>query len=120
MRSDATASHDPREPGQRPRRLPPAPAALSARSLEGVGAVVMAVDAEGRIVFAGPGLERLTGYRVDELTGRSYVDLMVPEALRAQARERLQRQLSGRRSGDREQTLLDCTGEQHVVRWSES
>lgn len=80
----------------------------------------MAVDADARIVFAGAGLAKLAGRTRDELTGRSYIELLIPEALRRQARESLARLLAGRIYGDKERAVVDREGNRRIVRWTES
>jgi diguanylate cyclase (GGDEF)-like protein/PAS domain S-box-containing protein len=99
---------------------PITPATLDACILEGLSTIVMAVDADARIVFAGAGLEKLTGRTRDELTGRSFIDLLIPEALRRETRESLNRQLAGRTYGDKERAVVDRDGNKRIVRWTES
>ena len=42
---------------------------------------VLAVDADGRLVFASPAVRQLLGYRVEELVGRRLGDLIPPDRL---------------------------------------
>ena len=47
---------------------------LHARLLESVQESVVASDLEGRLLYWGPGAERLYGYKADDILGRSYRD----------------------------------------------
>ena len=96
------------------------PETVPARVFESVAAIAFAVDADARIVCASAGLEKFTGLAQDQLVGRSYIELMVPEEQRLRARESLRRQLGGHAGADRERMVTDQHGNQRVVRWAES
>ncbi|MBB4210051.1 PAS/PAC sensor hybrid histidine kinase [Rhodothalassium salexigens DSM 2132] len=51
---------------------------LNAAILETVEALILLIDAAGRIVHANRACERLTGYRLDALRGRRVADLLLP------------------------------------------
>jgi two-component system NtrC family sensor kinase len=63
---------------------------------ESLNDAIYTVDVEGRITFSNTALERLTGYRVEELHGRPSVELYAAGGL-AEIMERRQRLRSGKR-----------------------
>ena len=56
---------------------------------------ILTTDIEGRITSWNTGAEALFGWTADEVTGRSVIDTIVPEADRPQSAERLARVLAG-------------------------
>ncbi len=61
---------------------------------EALNDAVFTLDAEGRFAFGNAAGERLTGYRLEELLGRSFMDLVAPEDLPALV-DRFRRALAG-------------------------
>jgi PAS domain S-box-containing protein len=61
---------------------------------EALNDAVFTLDAEARFTFGNPAGERLTGYRLDELLGRSFVDLVAPEN-QPELADRFRRALAG-------------------------
>ncbi|MBL9122521.1 MAG: CHASE3 domain-containing protein, partial [Planctomycetaceae bacterium] len=55
---------------------------------------IITCDHEGRVVEFNPAAERTFGFRREEILGRDLGQLIVPERLRAQHREAMQRQLA--------------------------
>jgi PAS domain S-box-containing protein len=85
--------------------------------LTGVQLAVIGIDPRGRITYANPFLERLLGYRSDDLIGR-HVASLVPERDRAELTERL---AAAARTGPRPHSRWDLvceSGEQRSLAWS--
>jgi PAS domain S-box-containing protein len=61
---------------------------------EALNDAVFTLDAEGRFTFGNVAGERLTGYRLDELLGRPFVDLIAPENL-PELSDRFRRAIAG-------------------------
>jgi PAS domain S-box-containing protein len=61
---------------------------------EALNDAVFTLDAEARFTFGNPAGERLTGYRLDELLGRSFTELVAPENL-PELTDRFRRALAG-------------------------
>jgi PAS domain S-box-containing protein len=61
---------------------------------EALNDAVFTLDAEGRFAFGNAAGERLTGYRLDELFGRSFMELVAPEDL-PELVDRFRRALAG-------------------------
>lgn len=112
------SSYEPQPPSQQIAAT--SPETVPVRVFESVAAIAFAVDADARIVCASAGLEKFTGLAQDQLIGRSYIELMVPEEQHQRARESLRRQLGGHAGADRERMARDLHGNQRIVRWAES
>lgn len=61
---------------------------------EALNDAVFTLDAEARFTFGNAAGERLTGYRLDELLGRSFMDLVAPENL-PELTDRFRRAIAG-------------------------
>jgi two-component system, sensor histidine kinase PdtaS len=61
---------------------------------EALNDAVFTLDAEARFAFGNAAGERLTGYRLDELLGRSFMDLVAPENL-PELTDRFRRAIAG-------------------------
>jgi PAS domain S-box-containing protein len=61
---------------------------------EALNDAVFTLDAEARFTFGNAAGERLTGYRLDELLGRSFIDLVAPENL-PELTDRFRRAIAG-------------------------
>jgi PAS domain S-box-containing protein len=81
-------------------------------------AVVLVLDAEGRIVRSNPYLEELSGYRPEEMCGRDWLTLLIPEPDRPRAREMILRALSGDGSGRHTTPVVTRGGAERAVEWS--
>lgn len=80
-------------------------------------AVVMALDAEGRVLRFNPAGERLTGYSFTELRGQPYWDVIASPELQSDARAMYDDIRLGLRHGHREATWLSKTGEELIISW---
>ena len=58
--------------------------------LQTCGALVVVLDAEGRIVYSNRAFEQLLGYSNEELIGRAFYDILVSPASRETSRRRLE------------------------------
>jgi two-component system, NarL family, sensor kinase len=56
--------------------------------------IVYAIDAAGRYTYVNPAMERVAGYRPDEMVGRCF-DEFIPEELRSSRRESFERRMRG-------------------------
>ena len=82
-----------------------------ARAIELAALLVIGLDSEGKIALYNQGAERFTGYARDEVLGRSFVDLLVPEGDRPAAL------LESRGDTPVDAPLLTRAGRLLEVRW---
>jgi PAS domain S-box-containing protein len=87
--------------------------------IESSNALVVVVDTKGHIVQMNSKMEEVTGYRQEEVQGKSWFEIFVPEGEREQRMVQKARLLAG--EGDWEQgaalPLLTKDGRQRQVQW---
>jgi PAS domain S-box-containing protein len=81
--------------------------------------VICSVDADGRFVSINPACQQLWGYSQEELIGRQYIDLVVPEDV-AKTNEAAAKIMAGERATDFENRYRHKNGSQVHVMWSAS
>ena len=86
--------------------------------LDTVGALIIVLDREGRIVRCNPACEQVTGYGVDESKNKSLWDLLIASEERATFRNRLLaiRDTSVRTEHENPWVMRD--GSQRIINWS--
>ena len=92
--------------------------ALSGALFETIGALVVVLDPEGRIVRFNPACERLTGYAAAEVLGRPVLELFVPPDERAGVRSVLGHLSAGDPAPTYENDWLTRGGERRRIAWS--
>ena len=91
---------------------------FSSAVLETVGSMVVVLDRAGRIVRFNRACERLTGYRFDEIKGRSIWEFLIPAEQIAGVKDAFADLTSASRSGHYENDWLTRTGERRLIAWS--
>lgn len=91
---------------------------LTATILNTCGALIVALDREGRIRRFNHACERTTGYSFEEVRGKVFLDLFAPPDERAAEREVFERVLSGRDPVQHESPLMTKSGGRRLVAWS--
>lgn len=86
--------------------------------LQTAPAIVLVLDTDCRIVRSNPYIERVTGYRAEELVGRDWCDTCSPPAARAEARRLIQQTLADQRDTVRTRPLLTRSGAIREVEWT--
>jgi two-component system CheB/CheR fusion protein len=88
--------------------------------LNTVGALVVVLDTEHRIVRFNRKCETVTGYSAEEVVGDSVLDRLVP----AEERDAVQKQLNALRdapaSNPHEYHWVTCDGTRRLIRWSDT
>ncbi|HYE03350.1 MAG TPA: PAS domain S-box protein [Phycisphaerales bacterium] len=88
-------------------------------TLENLELVAVMLDTEGRVTFCNEFLLRLTGYERDEVVGRDWIELFLPEAGRARARQALRRARDEEwMPAHNEAELLTRDGQTRVMSWN--
>ena len=85
--------------------------------VENVAEVLYAIDREGRITYISPTLEPVTGYRSEEVLGRSFIDFFPPEEVE-RARSNVADILAGGEGRPHEYRMRHKSGEFRWVRVS--
>ncbi|MEZ5941969.1 MAG: PAS domain S-box protein [Planctomycetaceae bacterium] len=81
-------------------------------------AIILVLDPLGRIEQFNPYLEELTGYTIDEVIGKDWFELFIPEAERPDIRDVFSRTLSGKPVVSNVNAILTKIGKERVVAWS--
>jgi PAS domain S-box-containing protein len=82
--------------------------------------IVLVLDPDGRIVRFNPYLERLTGWRFDEVRGRDWFDLFLPESIREEIRGLFGRAISGRSTPGNVNAILTRDGHEREIEWHDA
>jgi PAS domain S-box-containing protein len=90
-----------------------------ATAVELVNVLLIGLDATGSIVLFNREAERVSGYARDQALGRSFVDLLIPEPLRAEDGARLLRAVAGTVPLEQswEAPLRTRAGCERTIRW---
>src|SRR5882672_9561912 len=81
--------------------------------------VICTVDVEGRFVSVNPACQQLWGYSQQELIGRQYIDLVVPEDI-PKTNEVASKIMAGEKTADFENRYLHKDGSHVHVMWAAS
>jgi PAS domain S-box-containing protein len=81
--------------------------------------VICAVDADGRFVSINPACQQMWGYSQEELIGRRYIELVVPEDV-ARTDEAAAKIMAGEKAADFENRYQHKNGSDVHVMWSAS
>jgi PAS domain S-box-containing protein len=82
-----------------------------------VPTLLVVTDAEGRVLTFNPACEHLSGYRADEMLGRTFFEALLPEAWRGPVRARLDNAWATGLKGEFECPITTRRGDGRHVRW---
>jgi PAS domain S-box-containing protein len=88
--------------------------------VENASALIVAFDAAGVITLFNPAAERVTGYRAQDVRGRSWFDVLVPRHAAEAARTAFREMIETGLARDTEDPLLTAAGEERVIAWHRS
>ncbi|MGV3485776.1 MAG: PAS domain S-box protein [Planctomycetaceae bacterium] len=83
-------------------------------------AVILILDLEGKIVYANPFFERITGWEPDEVHGRDWFELCIPERDREGIRKRFNEVAHGLHAHGMVNPIVAKDGRERQIRWSNS
>ena len=86
--------------------------------LDTAQAIVLLLDAEGRIVQLNRYTELLTGHRLEDVRGQDWFNLVVPEAVRPQTRAAFHELLKEQSTERRTYPITTADGQRRVIEWS--
>ena len=93
-------------------------AELGQKVLASAPVMILVVDPQGVIQYVNPCLERLTGYRLDEVLGKDWFETFLPERDREERRMALRQVILGEPLQDRPSTIVTRSGEARAVEWT--
>jgi hypothetical protein len=79
--------------------------------------IILVLDKEGRVVQYNPFMEKVCGYPLDEVRGKDWFSIFLPEPDRSRVRELFLRVLSETDKGGIN-SILTKTGEERLIEWS--
>ncbi len=79
--------------------------------------IVLVLDNDGRIVRFNPYLEELSGWRLEEVRGRSWFDTLLPERDRLGIRDIFDSSISGKRVHGNVNPILTKDGREREIEW---
>jgi diguanylate cyclase (GGDEF)-like protein/PAS domain S-box-containing protein len=86
--------------------------------VENTPAVIIAVDKDSHIIMLNKGMEELTGYRREQVLGKSYLDLFVPKDDRQKVQKVFADVFAGVKNANTKNHIAAITGEVHLISWS--
>jgi PAS domain S-box-containing protein len=87
------------------------------RLLETAQAIVLLLDTEGRVVRFNPYMERVSGYRLEEVQKREWADIFLPERFRHGFRALFVRALGDTPLKGRNTPVVTKSGEEREIEW---
>lgn len=92
--------------------------ALTQTVLEAIDALVVALDAEGRILHINPPLQKLTGFRPSEIEGRFFWDILCPPGEGELIHRLFQKAKNEQKPIQFENHLFDRQGQKRRIYWT--
>jgi len=94
---------------------------FSENIIETANSIIKTLDREGRIMTFNRRASEMTGYSRDEVMGREWFDLFVPEPEREGARSAFREYLSGKYADNTHENHIICkNGQERLVQWENS
>jgi PAS domain S-box-containing protein len=94
--------------------------ALYETIIETTRALIVVLDAEGRIVLFNPACERITGYRSEEVRGRAFWDFLLAPDERDPVKAVFNDLRAGRFPSEHRNYWVAKSGERRLIEWSNS
>jgi diguanylate cyclase (GGDEF)-like protein/PAS domain S-box-containing protein len=88
--------------------------------LHTANAMIMELDAEGKLQVCNPAAESITGYTLAELQGRDWFEVLAPQDRYPQVRKEFERLLTGGLPRNFETPILTKNGEERFIVWQNS
>jgi len=85
--------------------------------------IVVVIDVNGKIVFLNKFIEELTGYRREELIGKDWLEIFIPQRIKKKLRQYFQELVSGNIAVEKrvyENPILTKSGDEKLILWSNS
>lgn len=79
--------------------------------------IILVLDKEGRVVSFNPYMEELSGYRLDEVRGKSWFDVFLPASDRERIRAVFERSAAGARTRGNTNSIVTRGGRELVIEW---
>jgi PAS domain S-box-containing protein len=82
-------------------------------------AIILFLDTQGRIVMMNPYMEKFSGYRLDEVRGKDWVETFLPESDRQMIRELFSQAISGTMTKGNINAIVAKDGSEIIVEWQD-
>jgi PAS domain S-box-containing protein len=86
--------------------------------IAGAPAIVLLLDAEGRIVRFNPYMEEISGYSLEQVRGRNFFQTFLPERDRARIQELFARTIQGADTSGTINSIMRSDDREREIRWS--
>jgi len=93
---------------------------LVARLTETIQAIVLVLDAEGRIVSFNPYMEEISGYRLEEVQGKDWVATFIAQQDREHIRRLLSKALNDVHTCGNVNSIVTKDGHEREIEWHDS
>lgn len=90
---------------------------FSRQLIDNAHAIILVLDLDGRIVMFNKFLEELTGYTLDEVKGRAWLELMVPMRQESRVGALFQKAIGGQRTKGNVNAILTKDGQEILTEW---
>lgn len=88
--------------------------------VEAVPTIVLILSLDGNIKFVNPYFERLTGFTLNDVKGKSWFTTFVPARDRSSRRALFARAITAQATRGNVNTILTRTGEERAIEWSDA
>lgn len=86
--------------------------------INAVQSVILGLSADGKVIEFNPEAERLLGYKRDEVLGKSYFDLFIPELSRKKVEAEMKKLLTEASPNRYENFVKAVNGDELMIEWS--
>ena len=83
-------------------------------------AIILTLDTEGRIVDFNPYLEKISGYSIEEVRGKNWLNIFIPERNRHRTRELFATAIGDKRTAGNIDIIVTRSGQERIVEWYDS
>lgn len=88
--------------------------------LETSEALIVVLDLQGRVLRVNPNFTTVTGWSLDQLLGKDYIDHCIPEPERSRIHDVFRESVAGNRATGVHNGVLTTDGRVRQIRWSDS
>ena len=85
--------------------------------VETTQAIILVLELDGAIRYFNPYMEQLSGYRLDEVKGKSWFDTFIPESDRPEIRQLAKQAIAGQLNRANVNPIVTKDGRQRIIEW---
>ncbi|MDD4923240.1 MAG: PAS domain S-box protein [Dehalococcoidales bacterium] len=83
-------------------------------------AIILTLDTKGRIVDFNPYMEEISGYTIEEVRGKNWLNTFLPERNRQKTRELFSTAIGGRKTAGNIDIIVTKNGEERFIDWHDT